>query len=59
MRSLLHDYLTANESGAASHAPKSAQNINNIVAGKAARDKKKVFLLPSHTYLYLETDLCV
>ncbi|KAF8477397.1 Sec8 exocyst complex component-specific domain-containing protein [Kalaharituber pfeilii] len=51
MRSLLHDYLTANDNGGASHAPKNTQNINNIVAGKAARDKKKsVFKLNSADY---------
>ena len=42
MRSLLHDYLTANENGGAHHAPKGAQNLTNIVAGKAGRDKNKV-----------------
>lgn len=43
MRSLLHDYLTANESRGTFHAPKGAQNLTNIVAGKAARDKNKVY----------------
>ncbi|KAF8429887.1 Sec8 exocyst complex component-specific domain-containing protein [Terfezia claveryi] len=41
MRSLLHDYLTANEHGGTHHAPKGTQNLNNIVAGKAGRDKNK------------------
>ena len=42
MRSLLHDYLTANENGGTHHAPKGTQNLNNIVTGKAGRDKNKV-----------------
>ncbi|RPB25906.1 hypothetical protein L211DRAFT_856536 [Terfezia boudieri ATCC MYA-4762] len=41
MRSLLHDYLTANENGGTHHAPKGTQNLNNIAAGKAGRDKNK------------------
>ncbi|KAI5806550.1 Sec8 exocyst complex component-specific domain-containing protein [Peziza echinospora] len=51
MRSLLHDYLTANESRGPSNAPKSTQNINNIVAGKAFRDKgKNIFKLANVDY---------
>jgi len=44
MRSLLHDYLTANEHGGTHHAPKGMQNLSNIVAGKAGRDRNKVGL---------------
>lgn len=48
MRSLLHDYLTANESRGVSNAPKGTQNLNNIISGKVMRDKSRsVFKLAS------------
>ena len=56
MRSLLHDYLTANENGMASHAPKGVQSISSIMTGKSVRDKNKV-LPVSHSLWYLEREV--
>ncbi|KAF3925899.1 hypothetical protein ABW20_dc0104832 [Dactylellina cionopaga] len=41
-RSLLHDYITANESRTATNAPKQGQNnVNNILAANSATQKKR------------------